>query len=163
MEEEERRIIAVHEAGHALVTHHLLPEQTLTRLTIIPSSTGAAGYSLSIRKERMLYTKKELMHHLAAILAGRAAEETVFGPDNVTNGAGSDLEKAEKMAVQMYLWRMLEAENEKAAVTMVLTEGKRLAMDVLEREKDTLEMISRTLMEKETLTGEELQKILAGK
>lgn len=163
MEEEERHIIAVHEAGHALVTHHLLPEQTLTRLTIIPSSTGAAGYSLSIRKERMLYTKKELMHHLAAILAGRAAEETVFGPDNVTNGAGSDLEKAEKMAVQMYLWRMLEAENEKAAVTMVLTEGKRLAMDVLEREKDTLEMISRTLMEKETLTGEELQKILAGK
>ncbi|MBQ9944745.1 MAG: AAA family ATPase [Clostridia bacterium] len=163
MEEEERRIIAVHEAGHALVTHHLLPEQTLTRLTIIPSSTGAAGYSLSIRKERMLYTKKELMHHLAAILAGRAAEETVFGLDNVTNGAGSDLEKAEKMAVQMYLWRMLEAENEKAAVTMVLTEGKRLAMDVLEREKDTLEMISRTLMEKETLTGEELQKILAGK
>lgn len=163
MEEEERRIIAVHEAGHALVTHHLLPEQTLTRLTIIPSSTGAAGYSLSIRKERMLYTKKELMHHLAAILAGRAAEETVFGPDNVTNGAGSDLEKAEKMAVQMYLWRMLEAENEKAAVTMVLTEGKRLAMDVLEREKDTLEKISRTLMEKETLTGEELQKILAGK
>lgn len=163
MDDEDRHVIAVHEAGHALVTHHLLPEQILNRLTIIPSSRGAAGYSLSIQKERMLYTKRQLMHHLAAILAGRAAEEKVFGPENVTNGAGSDLEKAEKMAAQMYAWRMLEAEDEKAAVRMALEKGKKLAMDVLEKNREKLNRLSCVLMEKETLSGEEILQILAGK
>ena len=103
------------------------------------------------------------MHHLTAILAGRAAEEMVFGLENVTNGAGSDLAKAEKMAVQMYEWRMLEAEDEKTAVRMALAEGKRLAMDVLQRERGSLDSLSCALMEKETLEGEQILQILAGK
>lgn len=161
MTAEEKRIIAVHEAGHALVTHHLLPENTLARLTIIPSSRGAAGYSLSVQKEQMLYTKQELVCHLAAILAGREAEETVFGPEHITNGAGNDLEKAEEMAVQMHKWHMLPAENEKDGVRMAMDAGKRLAADVLKRERKALERLYQVLMEKETLTGAEIQAILA--
>lgn len=160
MSAEEKRIIAVHESGHALVTHHLLPEHTLTRLTVIPSSRGAAGYSMSIQKERLLHTKKELMHHLAAILAGRAAEEAVFGKEHVTNGAGNDLEKAEHIAGQMFRWHMLNEEKESDAIRAAMNEGMKLALNVLEKERKSLDRLCSALMEKETLGREELTQIL---
>ena len=109
----------------------------------------------------MLHTKKELFCHLAAILAGREAEEAVFGPDHITNGAGNDLEKARQMAVQMHKWHMLTAEDEKDAVRMAMNEGKRLAAEILKSERAALERLYCALMDRETLTGEEIQAILA--
>ena len=160
MTAEEKHLIAVHEAGHALVTRLLLPENKLTRVTVIPSNKGAAGYSMSIQKEQLLYTRKELMHRMAAILAGRAAEEMVFGPENVTNGAASDLEKAEQMALQMYRWQMICADGEREAKKQAMDEGKRLAMDTIEKKRPMLNRLIAALMEKETLLEEELQQIL---
>lgn len=160
MTAEEKHLIAVHEAGHALVTRILLPENKLTRVTVIPSNKGAAGYSMSIQKEQLLYTRKELMHRMAAILAGRAAEEMVFGPENVTNGAASDLEKAEQMALQMYRWHMICADGEREAKKQAMDEGKRLAMDTIEKKRPMLNRLIAALMEKETLLEEELQQIL---
>lgn len=160
MSSEEKRIVALHEAGHALATYHLLPGDTLSRVTIIPSSRGAAGYSYAIKKEQMLYSKTDLLSTMAVMLAGRAAEEMVLGAEQVTNGAGNDLEKAKEIARQMYQWHMTEGDTEKEGVEQALKEGERKAAALLAKERAAHERLTRALLEKETLTGEEIRLIL---
>lgn len=158
MSEKEKRIIAVHEAGHAVLTHHLLPDSTLTRVTILPSSKGAAGYSLSTAPDRVLYTRKELLCRMAVALGGRMAEEMVFGRENVTNGASNDLEKVEAIAKQMAAWRM--AEGEKGAENLI-KEAENLAKETLRQEERKLQKLTDMLLKKETLCGEEIRAIVA--
>lgn len=99
--EREREITAAHEAGHALVTFYLLPDSHIRKVSIIPSSKGAAGYSMAIQPERMFHHKQELLHHIAVALAGRAAEEIAYGPDMVSTGAANDIDKAAALARRM--------------------------------------------------------------
>lgn len=157
----EKRIIAVHEAGHALATYYLLPENVLRRVTIIPSSKGAAGYSLSVQKEKRLLTGRDMLLHMTVALAGRAAEATVFGRENVTNGAENDLEKAEQMAKQMYGWRMTQADNEKDGVRQAMEKAEEKALLLLDQKRETLDRLTEALMEKETLLEVDLMQILA--
>ncbi|WP_069997140.1 ATP-dependent metallopeptidase FtsH/Yme1/Tma family protein [Cellulosilyticum sp. I15G10I2] len=90
----DRKITAFHEAGHALVTKLVAPDNSVTKVTIIPSTKGAGGFSMNIPKDKMYLTKKEILNQIKICLAGRAAEEIVFGMDNVTTGASNDIEKA---------------------------------------------------------------------
>lgn len=97
----EKRIIAVHEAGHALASRLLSPENRLTRVSILPTGHGAAGYNLCIPQERVMVEKRHLENQIRVLLAGRAAEQLVFGDDALTAGASSDLARATELASAM--------------------------------------------------------------
>lgn len=99
--EAERRIIAVHEAGHAVVSRVLAPENRLARVSILPAGHGAAGYNLCIPTERVMPGKRHLLNQICVLLAGRAAEHVTFGEDALTSGASSDLARAAEIAAAM--------------------------------------------------------------
>lgn len=90
----DREITAYHEAGHALVTKLLAPDNSVTKVTIIPSTKGAGGFSMNIPKDKFYLNRKELIARIKISLAGRAAEEIVFGKDYITTGASNDIERA---------------------------------------------------------------------
>ncbi|NLC44534.1 MAG: cell division protein FtsH, partial [Clostridiales bacterium] len=92
--DEDRKITAYHESGHALMTRLIAPENKVSRITIIPSTKGAGGFSMNIPPERMYHKKKDLENSIKIALAGRGAEELIFGEENITTGASNDLEKA---------------------------------------------------------------------
>ena len=155
MTEEEKRITSFHEAGHALITRLLLPDARLMRITVIPSSRGAAGYSMSVQKDKMLHTRKELICMMAAVLGGRAAEEMIFGPENVTTGASGDLKKAREMAHCMVKdWAMGESEEE------IIREGMQRAKECLKEHEEKFRLLAEELIKKDTLTEEEIKRIL---
>lgn len=111
----ERKITAFHEAGHALATILLEPESRLSRVSIIPSTKGIAGYSMAVPPDRMLLTLSQVEANIRIALAGRAAEELVFGSDSVTTGAANDLAKATDLTARMCLeWGM----DDKAGLTV---------------------------------------------
>lgn len=97
----ERRIIALHEAGHAVATRVFMPEHALTRVSILPSGRGAAGYNLCVPQERTMLRKADLENQICVLLAGRAAERLIGGEDAMTAGASSDLERASELAANM--------------------------------------------------------------
>ena len=80
----EREITAYHEAGHALATKLLLPENYISKVTIIPSVRGAGGFNLSIPKDTMYRSQRQILGSIKILLAGRAAEEIIFGSHEVT-------------------------------------------------------------------------------
>ena len=99
--ERERRIIAVHEAGHALASRLLSPENRLARVSILPAGHGAAGYNLCVPAERVMVEKRHMENQIGVLLAGRAAEQLAFGDDGMTAGASSDLARAAELAAAM--------------------------------------------------------------
>ena len=99
----ERRIVAIHEAGHALVNRLLMPENRLARVSILPSGRGAAGYNLTIPAERVMVGQSTLESQICVLLAGRAAEQAVFGAENLTAGASNDIARATELAAAMVL------------------------------------------------------------
>jgi cell division protease FtsH len=175
--DKEKRILAYHEGGHALVSHLVGHEPQ--KATIIARGT-ALGYVLHLpEEERYLETKEELLDWMVTALAGRAAEELVFG--RVTNGAANDLEKVTQIARAMvFEWgmgesvtsRTMRADNyalseetkrlrdtEQAQLTdAAYTESRRL----LAKHRVALDRIAAALLEKETLTREELLGVFAG-
>jgi cell division protease FtsH len=100
--QEDRRVTAFHEAGHALVTRLIAPENRVTRITIIPSTKGAGGFSMNIPPDRMYHRKRDMENSIKIALAGRAAEELAFGTENITTGAANDLEKATETLLNMF-------------------------------------------------------------
>lgn len=92
--EKDRKVTAFHEAGHALVTKLIAPEHSVTKVTIIPSTKGAGGFSMNIPKDKMYLSKEDLLNSIKISLAGRVAEELIFGKDAITTGASNDIEKA---------------------------------------------------------------------
>src|SRR5919201_1044420 len=176
--EKEKRILAYHEGGHALMSHltgDLLPVQKVT----IVARGQALGYTLNLpSEERYLHTKEEFEDLLKVYLAGRAAEQVVFG--RVTNGAANDLEKATELAREMVFEfgmsetvssRTMRADNyalseetkrlrdqEQARLT---DEAFQEALRLLEKHRGALDRIANALLEKETLDRVELQSLLA--
>ena len=98
--EDEKTVIAVHEAGHALVTRALYGS-AIQRISILPSSGGAAGYNLLIPEDKSLFTKSDLEKRILVLLAGRSAEQVVFSPEGITTGASSDIRRASEIAVNL--------------------------------------------------------------
>lgn len=173
--EQERTVTAWHEAGHALAAKLVSPENTVAKVTIIPSSGGAGGFCLNIPPERMYYTKSELERQIMTHLAGRCAEEIAFGADEVTTGAANDIEKATQTAAQ-YVGRFGMGErtgvldlNRIAGKKTVLRECKRLTdrlyaetLHLLRSHRDTLEALAEELLARETLHEEDVNRITAG-
>src|ERR687885_332674 len=176
--EKEKRILAYHEGGHALMSHlvgDLLPVQKVT----IVSRGSALGYTFNVpNEERYLHTKEEFQDLLKVYLAGRAAEQVVFG--RVTNGAANDLEKATELARAMVFEygmsetvasRTMRADNyalseetkrlrdqEQARLT---DEAFDAALRLLHKHRGALDRVAAALLEKETLVREEIEHLLA--
>ncbi|MDR1569681.1 MAG: AAA family ATPase [Oscillospiraceae bacterium] len=174
----EREITAYHEAGHALATYKLLPDSKLTRLSIIPSTRGMAGYSMAVQPDKMFQTRAELEAHVAIALAGRAAEELAFGARQVTTGASNDLARATEMCVRMTVeWGMdeeiglpvrrvlgqygINAGSEAARVKTNMDLLYRVTLKLLENERDTLIKLASALLEEELLTEDRLREIFS--
>lgn len=167
----EKRTIAVHEAGHALVSK-ILKIDMVQKISIIPRGQSL-GYVLKFPEEdRYLLTKQELLNKISALLAGRAAEELVF--NEITTGAKDDLDKATDLARKMVcnygmssLGHMAMDEEHikhnydvlRVEIKNILDRGYRDALKILKENKDILHRISDTLMEEETIDSKKLDEI----
>ncbi|HUH21045.1 MAG TPA: ATP-dependent zinc metalloprotease FtsH, partial [Gaiellaceae bacterium] len=191
LSEEERKITAYHELGHAIVGHYLEHTDEVHKISII-SRGQALGYTISLpREDRYLTTKTALMEQLAMTLGGRAAEELVF--HEVTTGAANDLEKVTSISKQMimrygmseklgprvlgrnhdmpFLGREMGAEpdySEEIAreiddeIRRVIEEAHELAVTTLKTHMDELHRISGLLIERETIDKDQFERLLAG-
>src|SRR2546421_3781735 len=176
--EKEKRILAYHEGGHALMAHLMGDAMPVQKVTIVARG-DALGYAFYLPdEERFLLTKEELVDRMTVALAGRAAEQIVFG--RVTNGAASDLEKATEIARSMvFEWgmsdivtsRTMRADNYSLSEETKklrdqeqarLTDGAYAeAVRLLERHRAALDRIAHALLEKETLVRDEILSLLA--
>jgi cell division protease FtsH len=189
--EEERKVTAYHEMGHALVGHYLDQDAEVHKISII-SRGQALGYTISLpREDRYLTTKSTLMKQLASILGGRAAEELVF--NEVTTGAANDLEKVTSTAKQMimrygmseklgprvlgrnqdmpFLGREMAAEPDYSEeisrliddeIFSVIDDAHSRARSVLEEHIEELHKLSGILIERETIDKDQFLRLLAG-
>ena len=175
--EKEKRILAYHEAGHALMSHLMGDVLPVHKATIV-SRGQSLGYTMnSPVEDRYLHTKEELIDMMKVFLAGRAAEQVVFG--RVTNGAANDLEKATELARSMVFEfgmsetvtsRTMRADNYALSEeTKRLRDGEqaRLTDDayaevlrLLAKHRAALDRVAHALLEKETLSGAELGALL---
>ena len=168
--EQDRRLTAAHEAAHAIVTAVLLCESELRRVSIIPTSRGAAGYSLSLPPEKLFHEAHELLCHIAVALAGREGERMLAGSERVSNGASSDIEKAALLARRMvYEWGMLPGSDEvylfnqqqkDAACQQWLNQGQQMAARVLCDHANAWRRLQEMLLEKECVDGDAVQECL---
>ena len=190
MSEPERRTVAVHEAGHAIVSH-LLPHADDVHKISIVARGGALGYTVLLPDEdRHLHTRSQLSDQLAVALGGRAAEEAVFG--EITTGAADDIDRAtrlaramvteygmsDKLGPQRFVRRdgepFLGLEHTRAAehgdevssrideeVARLLDEAHDRARRILEEHRDVLDRLAEALLERETIAEQELDEFLA--
>jgi len=176
--EKEKRILAYHEAGHALMSYLMGDALPVQKVTIV-SRGQALGYTLNLPAEdRYLHTKEELVDMMTIYLAGRAAEQVVFG--RVTNGAANDLEKATELAREMVfefgMSEVVSSRTMRADNYSLSEETKRLrdqeqarltdeayeeALRLLHKHRGSLDRVASALLEKETLVRDEVQTLLA--
>lgn len=97
----DKKVTAYHEAGHALLAKKVSKNNRVTKVSIIPSTKGMGGFCMSIPQDKMYKTKKDIIDDIMITLGGRAAEEIIFGKDNITTGAANDLQKATDLAIKM--------------------------------------------------------------
>lgn len=172
----DRRITAYHEAGHALATTLLLPEHFISRVTIIPSVKGAGGFNLSIPKDTMFQTRRQLMANIKVLLAGRAAEELIFGAEDITTGASNDILKASRMLADyldkygmdsdlgLFSVEALEEGHDSRLISKcrtLMNTSYEETRKLLEENLSLLEKITSELLEKESLSGSDLERICA--
>ena len=166
--EREKEITAAHEAGHALASLCLLPQSRIRKVSIIPSSRGAAGYSLSVQPEKMFHNRAELVRHIAVALAGRAAEELAFGAELTTTGAANDIEKAAVIARRMVCeWGMLpeggalylfDQPSRDRAAGQWLEKGYELAKAALMQHRTGWQRLTQLLLEREAVEEEDVRR-----
>lgn len=168
--EHERHVTAAHEAGHAIVTAALMEESELTKVSIIPTSRGAAGYSMSLPVEKLFHEQQELLCHIAVALAGREAERILFGANRVSTGASNDIEKAALIARRMVCeWGMLPSSEEvylfsqqhkDMAAQEWMHQGQQMAQEVLMHFRSAWEQLTESLLEHETVDGVEVKRCM---
>ena len=191
LNEKERRIVAYHEAGHAIVGEVLEEANPVQKISIIPRGVGALGYTLNMPTEdRYLMTREELLDTTCALLGGRAAEDIVFG--EISTGAANDLQKATQIAESMVkeygmsdklglvahresrqqpflgvpngekLYSEDTARRIDGEVARIIDESYSRAKEVLVDRREVLEKVVEVLFEKEIMEGEELRHLLNG-
>ena len=167
--DKEKRIVSYHEIGHALVAAKQSNSAPVQKITIVPRTSGALGYTMQVEEgNHYLMTKEEMENKIATLTGGRAAEEIVFG--SVTTGASNDIEQATKLARGMITrygmskdFDMVAMETQTAIDREVVELVKRQhekAGQILLENRAKLDELSQYLYEKETITGEEFMKIL---
>lgn len=168
----DKEITAYHEAGHAVAMRILKPESKLHRVSIIPTTKGAGGYCLNTGEDKLYHTKRELETEVMVSYAGRCAEEIIFGSENVTTGAVNDIEKATEI-IKDLVTKYGMSNNMGIVNTVVLGENgtseeireysQRLyqeAKNTINENIDKVSKIGLLLLEKESVSGEEIAKIV---
>ena len=194
MSEEEKRLTAYHEAGHALVALSVPAADPVHKATIIPRGRALGMVMQLPEGDRYSMKLKQMTSRLAIMMGGRVAEELTFGEENVTSGAQSDIEQATKLARAMVTrWgyskelgtvaygdnqeeiflghsvtrnqNVSEATSQKidAEIRKLVESGHAMATRILKGKQKELEVLAKGLLEFETLTGEEIRELLAGK
>ena len=187
LSEEEKRIVAFHEIGHALVAAKQTNSAPVTKITIIPRTSGSLGYTMQVEEaDKNLLSKEDLLTQIATLTGGREAEKLVFG--KITTGASNDIERATKMARSMitqygmsdqFGMVALETVNNQylggdtsliyspatsdaidKEVMAIIKAAEEKAYNILKENQEKLNELSAFLLEKETITGEEFMKIL---
>ena len=176
---EDKKVTAYHEAGHALVAKKLTKSNRVTKVSIIPSTKGMGGFSLNIPPDKMYQTKNDIVSNIMVALGGRAAEEIIFGIDNITTGASSDLQKATEMILAMMGSYGMDEQLGLINYDVILNSNLNTDISLMERAKEMLEnlymdtkellkknkeyldLIANKLIVKESLNEEELNEILA--
>ena len=188
--DDEKRIVAYHEVGHAIVGHMVPGGSKVAKISIVPRGMSALGYTLQLPTEdRFLNSKEDLQGQITTLLGGRSAEEIVFG--KITTGAANDLQRATDIAEQMVSTygmstvlgplaydrqtgnRFLgQGNNPRRAVSdataqsidrevrQLVDNAHNHALAILESNRESLELISQKILEKEVIEGEELQTLL---
>lgn len=184
---EEKKIVAYHEIGHALVAALQKKSAPVHKITIIPRTSGALGYTMQVSEtDNVLMSKEELFNKIVTITGGRSAEEVIFS--SITSGASNDIEQATKLARAMvtrlgmteefdmmatetmtniYLGGdpSLNCSDETASkidakVLEIIKEAHQKAREILEENKEKLHELAAFLLERETITGEEFMRLL---
>lgn len=190
MSPREKSIVAYHEVGHALVAALLNNTDPVHKITIIPRTMGALGYTMQLpEEEKYLVSKDEMIDQIAVMLGGRAAEEVKFG--SITTGASNDIERAtqsarnmvtlygmsdrfDMMALESINNRYLDARASRNCseqtstivdeeILAIIRTAHKEARTILSENKDLLDEISNVLLEKETIMGDEFMEIVYGK
>ena len=185
--EQERKIVAYHEIGHALVAACQSHSAPVHKITIIPRTSGALGYTMQVEEgERVLMSKEEALNKIATFTGGRAAEELIF--HSITTGASNDIEQATKLARAMITRYGMSGQFGMVALETVTNQylggdtslacspetAKEIddeviatvkaqyekAKEILAQNEAKLHELAAYLLEKETITGEEFMKIL---
>ena len=188
--EEEKRIIAYHEVGHALVAAKQKNAQPVSKITIVPHTQGALGYTLHLpEEEKFLMSKEDILAEIRTLLAGRSSEEIVC--DTMTSGAANDIERATEMARNLvarfgmcdefdmmalgtiqsqYLdggYSMTCAQETYAAADRetikIIRQCHEEAKQILRDNRELLDKIAAYLLQKETITGQEMMAIVEGR
>ena len=187
MTDHEKKIVSYHEIGHALVAAKQTNSAPVQKITIVPRTSGALGYTMQVEEgNHVLMSKEEIENKIATFTGGRAAEEVVFG--SVTTGASNDIEQATKLARAMitrygmsdefdmvaletvtnqYLGgdaslacsAETQAQVDRKVVELVKREHAK-AVNILKENREKLDQLANYLYEKETITGEEFMHIL---
>ena len=187
LSEQERKVVSYHEIGHALVAAMQSHSAPVQKITIIPRTSGALGYTMQVEQgDKYLMTKQEIENKIATFTGGRAAEEVVFG--EITTGASNDIEQATKLARAMitrygmsdsfdmtametvtnqYLGgdtslacsADTQKEIDRQVVEVIRTQHEK-AKKILQENRTKLDELAQYLIEKETITGEEFMAIL---
>ena len=188
--EQEKRIIAYHEVGHALVAAKQKNAQPVSKITIVPHTQGALGYTLHLpEEEKFLMSKEDILAEIRTLLAGRSSEEVVC--NTMTSGAANDIERATEMARNLvarfgmceefdmmalgtvqnqYLdgsYSMSCAQETYAAADRetikIIRQCHKEAKEILEANRELLDKIAAYLLKKETITGQEMMAIIEGR
>ena len=188
--EQEKRIIAYHEVGHALVAAKQKNAQPVSKITIVPHTQGALGYTLHLpEEEKFLMSKEDILAEIRTLLAGRSSEEVVC--HTMTSGAANDIERATEMARNLvarfgmcdefdmmalgtvqsqYLdggYSMSCAQETYAAADRetikIIRQCHQEAREILETNRELLDKIAAYLLKKETITGQEMMAIIEGR
>lgn len=187
LSEQEKRVVAYHEIGHALVAARQTQSAPVQKITIVPRTSGALGYTMQVEEgNHYLVSREELENKIATLTGGRAAEEIVFG--SITTGASNDIEQATKLARAMitrygmnpafdmvaletvtnqYLGGdsslacspETQREIDEKVVALVKKQHEKAA-SILMADREKLDELAQYLYKKETITGEEFMKIL---
>ena len=182
----DKKIVAYHESGHAIVNFIIGGEDKVHKITMIPRGQ-AGGYTLSLPAEqKLVYSKKYFMDEIAIFFGGRAAEEIIFGKDNITSGASNDIQVATGMAQQMVTKLgmsekfgpvLLDGTREgdmfqskyyseqtgkeiDDEIRSIINERYQKALSILNENRNKLEEVTRILLEKETIMGDEFEAIM---
>ena len=187
LSDQERKIVSYHEIGHALVTALQSHSAPVAKITIIPRTSGALGYTMQVeQEERNLMSKEEILDQIATLTGGRAAEEIIF--HSITTGASNDIEKATKLARAMITRYGMSDEFDMVAletvtnqymggdtslvcaadtaakiddmVVQIVRQQHEKALQLLQDNEAKLHELAQYLCEKETITGEEFMEIL---
>ena len=174
LSDQEKKVVAYHEIGHALVAALQSHSAPVQKITIIPRTSGALGYTMQVEQgDKYLMTKEEIENKIATFTGGRAAEEVVF--NQITTGASNDIEQATKLARAMITRYGMSDEFDMVALETVTNQylggdaslacsadtQKEIDLQVTELDnRDKLDELSNYLYEKETITGEEFMEIL---